>query len=93
MHRYFRSMDDNIYEWDNNIQEHTTSKWEKIRIEKALLIVTKREREVYLISRGLCLSYREIANHLSISRRTVQTMIERAEKKIKIWIRESFLNL
>lgn len=93
MQRYFRSADDSIYEWDNHRPEHVISKWEKIQIEKALLVVTKREREIYLMSRGFCLSYGEIANHLSISRSTVQTMIERAEKKINIWVRESFFNV
>ncbi|WP_255298967.1 sigma-70 family RNA polymerase sigma factor [Bacillus cereus] len=82
MQRYFRSTDDNVYEWDNHLQEHTIGEWEKIQLEDALSVLTEREKEVYLMSRGYCLPYSEIANYLIISRSTVQTMVERAEKKI-----------
>ncbi|MCC2425251.1 hypothetical protein LKM21_27620 [Bacillus wiedmannii] len=34
------------------------------------------------MSRGYCLTYREIARYLKIKVSTVQTMIERADKKI-----------
>lgn len=37
MHRYFRSMDDNLYEWDNHQQEHVIGECEKIRLEDVLL--------------------------------------------------------
>lgn len=47
MQRYFRSMDDNLYEWDNRQQEHAIGEWDKIRLEDALSLLTEREKEVY----------------------------------------------
>ncbi|APC46476.1 positive control sigma factor [Aeribacillus phage AP45] len=82
MQRYFRSTDEDVYEWDDHLQEHKIDEWDRQRIEDALSVLTKREREVYLMSRGHCLSYSQIANYLCISKGAVQTMIERAEKKI-----------
>ncbi len=89
MQRYFRSMDDNLYEWDGHQQEHAIGEWDKIRLEDALSLLTEREREVYLMSRGYCLTYREIARYLNITCSTVQSMIERAEKKISRQVNES----
>ncbi|MCU4770864.1 sigma-70 family RNA polymerase sigma factor [Bacillus toyonensis] len=89
MQRYFRSMDDNLYEWDSHQQEDVVGEWDKIRLEDALSLLTEREKEVYLMSRGYCLTYIEIASYLVISRSTVQTMIERAERKIERQIKES----
>lgn len=45
-------------------------------------LLKEREKEVYLMSRGYYLTYREIARYLKIRVSTVQTMIERADKKI-----------
>ncbi|HHK5564190.1 TPA: sigma-70 family RNA polymerase sigma factor [Bacillus thuringiensis] len=89
MQRYFRSMDDNLYEWDGHQQEHAIGEWDKIRLEDALSLLTEREKEVYLMSRGYCLTYREIARYLNITCSTVQSMIERAEKKIARQVNES----
>ncbi|MED1508723.1 sigma-70 family RNA polymerase sigma factor [Bacillus proteolyticus] len=89
MQRYFRSMDDNLYEWDNHQQEHAIGEWDKIRLEDALSLLTEREKEVYLMSRGYCLTYREIARYLNVTCSTVQSMIERAEKKIARQVNES----
>lgn len=85
MQRYFRSMDDNLYEWDNHQQEYVIGQWDKIRLEDALSLLTEREKEACLMSRGYCLTYREIARYLD----TVQSMIERAEKKIARQVNES----
>ncbi|MED0983023.1 sigma-70 family RNA polymerase sigma factor [Bacillus paramycoides] len=89
MQRYFRSMNDNLYEWDDHQQEHVISEWDKIRLEDVLSLLTEREKEVYLMSRGYCLTYREIAKYLMISCSTIQTLIERAEKKIARQLNES----
>jgi positive control factor len=82
MQKFFRSSDP-VYKWDDHEKEHVINEWDKQRIEDALSVLTDREREVYLMSRGYCLSYSEIANYLCISSSSVQTMIERAEKKIQ----------
>jgi positive control factor len=81
MQRFFRSQDEN-YPWGEAENESVISSAEQERIEDALSVLTSKEREVYLMSRGHCLSYSQIANYLCISSSSVQTMIERAEKKI-----------
>lgn len=89
MQRYFRSTDEAVYEWDEHVQQYTLGEWEKIQLEDALSGLTEREKEIYLMSRGYCLSYKEIAGYLAVSRSTVQTVIERAEKKIARQVKES----
>jgi positive control factor len=81
MQRFFRSQDE-TYSWDDAENENVISSSEQEMIEDALSVLTAKEKEVYLMSRGHCLSYSQIANYLCISSSTVQTMIERAEKKI-----------
>ncbi|KFZ41904.1 Fis family transcriptional regulator [Anoxybacillus flavithermus] len=88
MQKYFRSSEP-VYEWDDHEKQDVITSWDRERIEDALSVLTKREREVYLMSRGYCLTYSEIANYLCISSSSVQTMIERAERKIKKRIKES----
>jgi positive control factor len=81
MQRFFRSQDEN-YAWDDSENESVISSAEQEMIEDALSVLTAKEKEVYLMSRGHCLSYSQIANYLCISSSSVQTMIERSEKKI-----------
>ncbi|NNU89779.1 sigma-70 family RNA polymerase sigma factor [Anoxybacillus sp. CHMUD] len=88
MQKFFRSSEP-VYEWDDHERESVITSWDQERIEDALSVLTEREREVYLMSRGYCLTYSEIANYLCISSSSVQTMIERAERKIKKRINES----
>lgn len=52
------------------------------RIEKALECLSSLEREVYLMSRGNCIPYRDIARMMRIKETTVASKIERAEKKL-----------
>jgi positive control factor len=92
MQKFFRSSEP-TYEWDDHQEESLITEWDRQRIEDALSVLTDREREVYLMSRGYCLTYSEIANYLCISSSSVQTMIERAEKKIKKRINESLFCL
>ncbi len=91
MQKYFRSSEQ-TYEWDDHEKESVITSWDRERVEDALSVLTEREKEVYLMSHGCCLTYSEIANYLCISHR-VQTMIERAEKKIKKRIKESLFCL
>ncbi|WP_027410354.1 sigma-70 family RNA polymerase sigma factor [Anoxybacteroides tepidamans] len=92
MQKYFRSSEP-VYEWDDHEKEDVITSWDRERIEDALSVLTDREREVYLMSRGHCLSYSQIANYLCVSSSSVQKMIERAEKKIKRRIHESLFCL
>lgn len=63
-------------------EEHTLSNEDMRRVEEALSLLSPLEREVYIMSRGKGLSYREIAGLLGVAKGTVQKMIERAEKKM-----------
>jgi positive control factor len=92
MQKFFRSSEQ-VYKWDDHEKEHVITEWDRQRIEDALSVLTKREREVYMMSRGYCLTYSEIANYLCISSSSVQTMVERAERKIKKRINESLFCL
>lgn len=67
-------MGDNLYKWDNYQQEQA---------------IGKREKEVYLMSRGYCLTYSEIARYLNFTCSIVKSMIGRAEKKIARQVNES----
>jgi positive control factor len=81
MQRFFRSKEES-YSWERKQQESIISSFNQERIEDALSVLTSKEKEVFLMSRGHCLSYSQIANYLCVSSSSVQTMIERAEKKI-----------
>ncbi|MBN2910785.1 hypothetical protein JQC72_14890 [Polycladomyces sp. WAk] len=62
--------------------KHTLSDYDMWRVEEALSVLSNLERDVYIMSRGHCLSYAEIAGLLGVAKGTVQKMIERAEKKM-----------
>ncbi|UXH44445.1 Fis family transcriptional regulator [Rossellomorea vietnamensis] len=81
MQRFFRSQEE-TYAWEEAENESVISSAEQEMIDDALSVLTTKEKEVYLMSRGHCLSYSQIANYLCISSSSVQTMIERSEKKI-----------
>ncbi|WP_153465082.1 sigma-70 family RNA polymerase sigma factor [Sediminibacillus terrae] len=55
----------------------------KKRLVDVLLEFSNRERECYLMHMAQGFSYQQIADLLSISRRTVQQYVERAKKKLK----------
>lgn len=82
MQSYVSSAQGDPFQMIDDEPVHSITKDEKERLEDALSVLTKKEREVYLMSRGFCLSYAEIANYLCVSRSAVQDAVERAEKKI-----------
>lgn len=88
MQRYFRSQED-TYEWDDHMKEDVITSWDKDRIDDALSVLTSREKEIYLMSRGYGLLYKDIARMLGIKISTVKTNIKRAEMKITKQISES----
>jgi positive control factor len=89
MQKFFRSIDTNPYEWIDQQPISQISENEKERIEDALCVLTNQEKEMYLMSRGHCLTYAQIAEYFKVSKGTVQTTVERAEKKISKRINES----
>ncbi|MED4172356.1 sigma-70 family RNA polymerase sigma factor [Halalkalibacterium halodurans] len=89
MQKFFRSTCDSYYWTEDGNQENAITEWDKNRIEDALSVLTEREKEVYLMSRGQMLSYEDIAKLLCVSKSTIQTTIERAENKIRKQISQS----
>lgn len=69
----FNMVDDKF----NNISES-----DKKKVQEALSILSPLEREVYLMSRGRCIPYKNIGLMLGIKETTVANKIERAEKKL-----------
>jgi RNA polymerase sigma-70 factor (ECF subfamily) len=60
------------------------SQAEKEQIEDVLCELTEKERQVYILAIGELYSYGKIAELLEISKGTVQSYMERANKKIEI---------
>lgn len=61
----------------------TLSDHERFQIDDALSSLSEREKQVYTFRYGLCFSIGQVALEMDISRSSVQTMLERAEKKVK----------
>lgn len=58
------------------------SDWERFQIEDALTGLSERERECFVLSRGECFSYNDIAKMLGIKKASVKEYVERAQVKI-----------
>jgi positive control factor len=93
MQKYFRSIDTVDFPWVDQEQSNQITDSDRARINEALLVLTDKEKEMYLMSRGHCLSYSQIASYLKITKSTVQKTVERAEKKIGKQIHESLFCL
>lgn len=89
MQQFFRSSEEDVYSWDDHKKEYVITDWDRQRIEDALSVLTAREREVYLMSRGYGVLYKDIAKYLGLTESTIKTNIKRAEKKIAQRINES----
>lgn len=63
--------------------ERTITESEKKRLYEILVNLSDRERQCYLMHMSYGMSYSEIAEALNIARPTVQTFVERAQRKIK----------
>lgn len=53
------------------------------RINEALISLSDKERDMYILHKANLFSFEEIANLLGVSKGTVQTTIKRAECKIR----------
>lgn len=81
MQKYFRS-EEPVFEWDDHKKESLITPSEREIIELALINLTAREREMYLMSKGQYLTQYDIADKLGLSRNSVKTTLSRANKKI-----------
>ncbi|MED0680240.1 sigma-70 family RNA polymerase sigma factor [Aneurinibacillus thermoaerophilus] len=75
-----------LWGFDHIVPTNKISKHDEDRIADALSVLTEREKEIYVMSRGRCLPYKEIAHYLKISEGTVKATVYRAEKKISKYI-------
>lgn len=58
------------------------TEWQRYQITDALSRLSDRERDCYVMARGECHSYAEIAEMLGIGKSTVEEYVSRAERKI-----------
>lgn len=58
------------------------TEWERQQIEDALCVLSKRERECYVLAHGECFTHTEIAYMLGITKSSVDAHIKRAQQKI-----------
>ncbi|WP_143192199.1 sigma factor-like helix-turn-helix DNA-binding protein [Paenibacillus helianthi] len=56
---------------------------ERKQIDDAMAVLSQREKQCFTLKHGLCLSLKQIADELQISRGAVQEYIEKAERKLK----------
>ena len=61
----------------------TLSDHERFQIDDALSTLSEREKQAYTLRYGLCFSIGQVAQEMDISRGAAQTMLDRAEVKIK----------
>jgi RNA polymerase sigma-70 factor (ECF subfamily) len=66
---------------------------ERKQIDDALAVLSPREKQCFTLKHGLCLSLRQIAEELQISRGTAQEYIENAERKLKEPIQVSLFQI
>ncbi|MEC0170854.1 sigma-70 family RNA polymerase sigma factor [Paenibacillus graminis] len=66
---------------------------ERKQIDDALAVLSPREKQCFTLKHGLCLSLRQIAEELQISRGTAQEYIEKAERKLKEPIQVSLFQI
>jgi RNA polymerase sigma-70 factor, ECF subfamily len=65
----------------------------QVEIDKALEDLPKQCRTVFQLNREKGLKYAEIATHLNISQKTVETQMSRALSKLKVQLRDYMLML
>lgn len=65
---------------------------ERQQIDDALSVLSQREKECFILKYGLCLSLKQIAEELDLSKSTVQEYVENAERKIKEPIQASLFS-
>ncbi|MBD7966254.1 sigma factor-like helix-turn-helix DNA-binding protein [Fictibacillus norfolkensis] len=89
MQKFFKSSNNDPYTWIDQSPISVIAESDKERIMDALCVLTDKEREMYLMSRGHCLTYSQIAGYFVTTRSAVQNNVERAEKKISKRINSS----
>lgn len=83
MAKYFRSIDTE-YEWDKKeARESILTSTERYAIETALSELSEREKEVFLMKFGACMSYTHISEILKIDESTTRRYVLRARRKIE----------
>ncbi|MGE6379564.1 sigma factor-like helix-turn-helix DNA-binding protein [Peribacillus muralis] len=87
MQRYFRSSQ-NPYDWDQEEKEYVITPSEQEVLNEALAVLSEKEREVFILSRGNGHSQYKVAEMMNLSRSSIKTMLSRADKKIAVIIKK-----
>lgn len=66
----------------NSRSASTLTEWQRTQLEDALCRLSKQERECYTLAHGQGFSFSYIAGLLGISKGTVASYVERAQKKV-----------
>lgn len=77
---------DSLFIGTNDIFSHyeeNDDENKKELLEKALTVLTKKEKEIYCLAKGYLLTHKSIAIKLNLRRATVTQTVLRAERKIK----------
>jgi len=91
--KYFQAAGGDPYKMIDLEPTDTLTQSEKERLEDALSELTDLEKEYYMLHYGRGFSLAEIGNMFCVAKGTVQTTIERAEKKITERINSSLFCL
>ncbi|OCA87486.1 Fis family transcriptional regulator [Bacillus wudalianchiensis] len=76
-----------------NEPDGTVSQTDLERIDDALSVLTRREKEIFILNKVQLYSYDEIAELLNVKKSTVQTNMRRAEIKLSKRMNESLFCL
>lgn len=81
----FFSGDQDVYCWEERTEENKSDK-KKFDVERALAVLTKKQKELFLMIRGQGLTIVETARTLKISKQAAQQGLVRAERKLGEYI-------
>jgi RNA polymerase sigma-70 factor (ECF subfamily) len=87
--KYFQAVGGDPFQKIGIERIDTITQADRERLEDAMCELTNVEKEYYMLHHGYGFSYAAIANMFCVTKGTVQTTVERAEKKIKKRINES----
>lgn len=83
---YFSNEDNALYQDDTEENNRKLDSEDKERLEKALNILTKKQRQLFLLIKGQGFSIVETAKLLNISKQAAQQGLVRAERKLGEYI-------
>ena len=83
---YFESTDDNEYLLNDEVTERVINEELETAIDKAIDSLPEKCKMIFKMNKNDKLTYKEIADILNISQKTVETQMSRALKKLRIML-------